>query len=777
MFITFKRVVFLVILFTSANIFASENESFLKVLKDIKYPKPDTNSLSYIENCIISHHNLSIHLDSGSVVFFKPVTFDSTDYYFGAYFEGFGKFRFSPSVKMESEHLERLFGSDSLNREFDNIYLLFTKEIYDNLKSHTIDTTLKLEYNNGKLKNWAKFLRIDANFNYAYETLRSNLYPIGRPFLTAVLDPKHTDKIIFTYNPYLQEEIVMLKEFHQPGISYMEDVISYSQFNNDESYANINGRSKDQLKTIHYDIDAEIDDKGYYKGKTEVSFEVISGPLHTFPIYLYKRLIIDSILNQDGEQVIFDRAKLDVTFKDYEDPAVFLFLNDSYNYKDTLKLSFYLRGEVVEKDYGEFYVLSGAEWYPRYGFRQLASFDINFKTPRQYTFTATGIETERKKIADTLFTKYKVLSPSSNISFNIGNMEKYKFESDDIVPVEVYFSEQLHKDIAAGLAYSLVSIGKDMEKQVAEDVQNSLRVYQHYFGPYTYDNLKVSEILASHGEAFPGFVHLGFSTWINTDNWGNDRIFRAHEVAHQWWGVGVGYQTYHDQWLSEGFATYSSLLYYQEIAGVDKFLDKLKEYRNDIFSARKYIFSSGEEAGPIALGYRTSTSKTRGDYNLIIYKKGAYVLHMLRNLLIDLKTMNEDNFLNMMREFYQANRGKNVTTRDFQIIAEKYAGIKLDWFFKQWVYGNDLPDVDFSYEYVQNADNSFTAKCHVVTKNVSDDFKMYYPLEIEIEKDKKTYIRIFVEGPDFTFELPGLPHKLKKIKLNPFESVLAKVKQ
>jgi glycosidase len=64
------------------------------------------------------------------------------------------------------------------------------------------------------------------------------------------------------------------------------------------------------------------------------------------------------------------------------------------------------------------------------------------------------------------------------------------------------------------------------------------------------------------------------------------------------------------------------------------------------------LFSSGQEAGPVWLGYRTQSSETEGDYWLVIYKKGAWVLHMLRNMLIDLNTMNEDAFENMLREFF-----------------------------------------------------------------------------------------------------------------------------
>ncbi|MCK4633185.1 MAG: hypothetical protein KAT79_07915, partial [candidate division Zixibacteria bacterium] len=299
----------------------------------------------------------------------------------------------------------------------------------------------------------------------------------------------------------------------------------------------------------------------------------------------------------------------------------------------------------------------------------------------------------------------------------------------------------------------------------------------HYFGEYPGKKLVVTEVLASHGEAFPGFLHLGFGTWINTDVWGADRLFRAHEVAHQWWGVGVGYDSYHDKWLSEGFAEYSALIYYQAVADNDKFLDRLKDIRKEIFSNRKYIFGSGAEAGPIALGHRTSSTKTRGDYGLIIYKKGAFVLHMLRNMLIDLQNFNEDRFFAMMKEYYQKFRGGRATTKAFRKLTEKYVGIDMGWFFDQWVYGNDLPTYRFTYEMSMGDDGKWLSQCNIKTENVPDDFKMYVPLEIEFDNERRAYVRLLVDKTDFDFSLPALDSEPKKLRLNPFESVLAEVKQ
>src|SRR5690606_17587366 len=154
-------------------------------------------------------------------------------------------------------------------------------------------------------------------------------------------------------------------------------------------------------------------------------------------------------------------------------------------------------------------------------------------------------------------------------------------------------------------------------------------------------------IPAGHGEAFPGLIHISQSTFQRTDASGWDYRFRAHEVAHQWWGAsGVDFLTYHDRWLSEGFADYSSLMYLQAAArDKELFAKTLRTWRADI---KKHI-----NAGPVWMGHRLGNA-----YNTVVYEKGAWVLHMIRNLMLDLKTMKEDRFFEMMRDFYATYRGR-----------------------------------------------------------------------------------------------------------------------
>jgi len=116
-----------------------------------------------------------------------------------------------------------------------------------------------------------------------------------------------------------------------------------------------------------------------------------------------------------------------------------------------------------------------------------------------------------------------------------------------------------------------------------------LNFYKRKFGPYPYEKLTVvrriwptsgghspaSFIIINELPNIPGKRRLvsrpspvDFSRW--------NEYFVAHEIAHQWWGQAVTWKTYHDQWLSEGLAQFSSILYLKEKYGEKDFSSIVK---------------------------------------------------------------------------------------------------------------------------------------------------------------------------------------------------------
>jgi len=180
-------------------------------------------------------------------------------------------------------------------------------------------------------------------------------------------------------------------------------------------------------------------------------------------------------------------------------------------------------------------------------------------------------------------------------------------------------------------------------------------------GEYPYKELKIVETPTQLSYGFPGLVFLSSLSFTRQPE-GVMEALRAHEVAHQWWGNLVGWQTYHDQWLSEALSVYSGAIMTQFILDDDDetFFQILEGWRNDLlnkghvgvnlglksfgFSKQDLSKSDGLKAGPIWLGRRLG-EKFPIDYYLITYEKGAYVIHMLRTMMRDFETGNDEKIL------------------------------------------------------------------------------------------------------------------------------------
>jgi len=309
-----------------------------------------------------------------------------------------------------------------------------------------------------------------------------------------------------------------------------------------------------------------------------------------------------------------------------------------------------------------------------------------------------------------------------------------------------------------------------MKETVGTDVAKSLRFFQHVYGPLAAKQFFATEIPGFHGEAFSGMVHLSWVTFQQTDQRGEDEVFRAHEVAHQWWGVGVDFASYHDQWLSEGFSNFSGLWYLQTVRkDNDKYFGVLRRWRTSILERT-------EEPAPIWLGYRASSSKDDKGYSVLVYKKGAWVLHMLRIMMLDLKSMNEDRFTETMREFYGTYQGKRASTEDFRRIAEKHIGADLGWFFDQWIYGTEIPAYRVAYRSDPAENGQYRVKLRVRQENVGEDFQVYVPVSLDLGNNQVARLRVKVRGSTSEIDLPLMPSKPKAIRFNDLDGVLAEVK-
>jgi aminopeptidase N len=286
------------------------------------------------------------------------------------------------------------------------------------------------------------------------------------------------------------------------------------------------------------------------------------------------------------------------------------------------------------------------------------------------------------------------------------------------------------------------------------------------------------------GQAWPTLVYMPYLAFIDTTQraqllgtrGGTNTFWRyvaPHEIAHQWWGHIIGWDSYHDQWMSEGFAEFSASLYVQAVRGNDKFIDFWEDQRQRIITSRPATKDRKPyTVGPVTQGYRLNSGKTGAIAQFLIYPKGAYILHMLRMMMYkghggDVK------FQEMMKDFVQTHFNQDVSTEDFKRIVEKHMtkemdvdkNGKMDWFFNEWVYGTEVPAYKFQYNLSQ--DGMLSAK--LTQSGVSDDFVMLVPIYIDMGKGWAKIGSAQVAGNtsvDIKLKLPSVPKRVAACAMN-----------
>jgi hypothetical protein len=411
-----------------------------------------------------------------------------------------------------------------------------------------------------------------------------------------------------------------------------------------------------------------------------------------------------------------------------------------------------------------FFIKSTAFWFPRHRPWQASDVQLTFHTPKEYLFACIGRLVDSRVTGDVRTTHWVTERPADQVSFSIGMFKEFEIKDARIPPVTVHVNTDAHAQLNR-----YVIQPRNPEEWVGGDVASSLAFFTQAFGPPLFSRYYATEIPYGHGQAFPGLIHLSWWTFQSVDETGASQIFRAHEMAHQWWGIGVEPAGYRDRWLSEGFSDFAGLWYMQRVLkDNEKFFRQLDEWRKEIRARR-------EQAPPIAVGARALETSTPEDYQTIVYTKGAWVLQMLRNLMLDLRTMNEDAFNATMRDFYTQYRGRTATTQNFQRIVEQHVGGSMAWFFNQWVYGTALPTYVFSWKADPAPDGQVSLRLRVRQENVPDDFVMPVPLLMEFADGSHALVRVTVRGPT-TEKVLRVPAAPKTVELNALHSVLAEVR-
>ncbi|WP_102191628.1 M1 family metallopeptidase [Microbacterium aurantiacum] len=272
-------------------------------------------------------------------------------------------------------------------------------------------------------------------------------------------------------------------------------------------------------------------------------------------------------------------------------------------------------------------------------------------------------------------TAYTVASGGLTARTISGGKTTWTFERNAPTPtylVTVQIGRYTTEPLALGATKGEVHYPRPLAARVHADLAGLPRMmsaFEESFGPYplpdytvvvTSDDLEIP--LEAQGMGIFGANHI--------DGAGGSERLIAHELAHQWFGNGVGLARWRDIWLNEGFACYAEWIWSERSGGPTAHAKALAHHARLAVLPQDLILG---DPGPDLM------------FDDRVYKRGALTLHALR------LTVGDALFFDALRHWTARFRGATVTTTDFLALAEEVTGRPLAGLFHDWVDGAPLP--------------------------------------------------------------------------------------
>jgi hypothetical protein len=734
------------------------------------------------------------HFDQGAFYFYAPVDGRVT----GAVFSGHGRFELKPTDTSERRSLALLTKTGDMSQEFTTVVLRFSDRTEEEIRKASAGTAGPAENHiRSAAADLQKGFRKDLKENLDLRLLADVLsersghfflasFRMGGPLVghnvLFIVDPEGT----FHASPD-QVELTTWSEFDvQPWSAYRM-----------KSAAELEGGER--VRVTDERLDVTIERSGLMHTRAETTFTALHNGVRVVRLNLYPTLRVSGVYAESGAPMEFVQEAKD------QDSDFAVILPEVAKAGQSIRiLTVYGGKEALSADGDDtYYLLPGARerWYPSGAsdMGDFANFHMTFHAPKQLQVIATGkLLGVTPEGGGTNKTVWETTSPIPVAGFNIGAFKSFGAKTPQGFQVDAYADTGVPDQYAPLKEASTLgglSAVQALKPQVNQGLV-AIQIYSDYFGKLPYDHVALTEQTAcNYGQSWPMLVYLpicGF--WDKTvqqqlglldydASYWNE--VTPHEVSHQWWGNLVGFNSYRDQWMSEGFANFSVGIYLLNAnPKMDEFRAFWKEQQKNLLERNKEGIRP-IDAGALTMGPRVSNNKSGRDvYQHLIYSKGAYVLHMLE-MMYWTPTEQETEFKHSMQQFVSDYAGKAATTEDWKASLEKnipkYVDVtgdgKLDWFFNEYVYGTELPHYDMKSEFTVGADGVTTVHMKLTQSKVSPSFVMRIPVYLQMANGTTVRIaNVVIHGSDTTertFPIGKLPSPAKALLVNYNADVLS----
>jgi hypothetical protein len=679
--------------------------------------------------------DVQLSFEQGKLAFFQLYEGRTT----GAVFSGRGHILAAPRDPVEKQQMAHFLSAPVLDQDFTSACLRFTDDTGADLLRQFYTAQVSPQPDSAFATRWDSLLAV-LNTGQSLRILLDLLSQNPKPYFFGAIDGITTGPFDLVLDPSRRESLLLGQAKKNAAGSFYDVWASYNAAGTTAPTA--------PFRALRYSIDTSILANNSLEAKTDVRFRAEAAGERWLPLQLSHLLSVDAVTSEHGEALTFFQNE-GMTLRERGtrgNDFLFVVLPSPPARGAEFTLHFRYHGNVIE-DAGNAVLFVGAResWYPHFGDgADFADYELTMHWPRRLRLVATGTKVDEREDGEFRVGRWRTEKPASVAGFNLGD---YAFAS---LPagghsVEVYANRMLEQALNNRLGSSGFDVPRrpslfgpegqnssnmmpaipvtpspaDALKQLAREIDSSIRIYENYSGPFPFQKLGVSQIPGTFGQGWPGLLYISTFSFLpptvqqraGLSESGQEHFTELvpfHEVAHQWWGNVVGWSSYRDQWIDEAIANYLALLFADSQKNGNHSLRVwLTRYRQQLVEKVPGAEQAPAEIGALDLGTRLTSSKSPEGYEQLIYSKGSWVIHMLREMLRQPGAKDPDaRFAALLHTLARRYAYRALSSADLQHEIEAVMTPAMDidgdrsmeWFFEDWVRGTGVPHyrVEFS---------------------------------------------------------------------------------
>ncbi|HEY4878578.1 MAG TPA: M1 family aminopeptidase [Candidatus Acidoferrales bacterium] len=744
----------------AASSLPSDPRALYEALNELKL---DPTQVFSVSDLTLRRDALHFAFTEGKLVFFQPLGGKVT----GVVFFGRGHVVATPRDPGERRSLSQYLGVPILDQTFTSAYLRFTDDTATELK-HEIETNGTQPVNDSELvARWERGLMTLAS-PHSLRIMEDLLSREPLPYFYALLQNDAVGRFDALVDDRRKEEVLIGQARMENGVPTYD---VWASFRAEATSA----KPLEHFVPVGYAADSTIAEDLSLDGRTNLDLKAVRSGERVVHLELSRNLTVTEILGDDGGPVTFfqnqDLSPQDVMRRGNDEIVVVL--PEAKNGGDEFHLQVKYHGNVITSaGNGVEFVGERGTWFAHVGGEHFASFDLTFRWPKRLTLVATGAKVESREEGEFKWGHWRSEVPFATAGFNLG---EYKVAMiGDAPKVRIYANNELEEAIAKRLeergvtqlestpdfvhplsgTLSTVVVAAPPPSpsatlnELGSQVLDSIRYFDQMNGPFPFEHLDIAQIPGSFGQGWPELVYLstlaflpastqeeaGIGEWTQR---GSRNLMPFHEVVHQWWGNQTVAASYRDTWITEAVANYLAILYSDsKKPGEHRLAGWLEHYKTELLAKPAGATEPLEQIGPLTLGQRLASAKVPDAYATIMYGKGTWVIHMLRQLMREPGSANPDaKFRDLLQSVLKDYKFQALTTRDFQRAIERHMNAAMDiegthhmdWFFDDWVRGIGVPHYSVKFE-VKERGQGFLVSGTLEQKGVADSFTAPVPI-------------------------------------------------